>query len=106
MQPDGEWRKKFNEVETGLKRLCEQARSDGSRERLWDVGAMVVRIEMELTEDLRARDGLKAGRRMPRPFHGVLGFLEGFLRGAAGFFQWTAAGLRVRMGRPIGELLP
>lgn len=86
MDTEGEWRKKLNECETSLRRLCGQARAEGSSEKHWDVGA-------------------KAGRRTLRPLRGVLGLVEGCLRDAGGFFQWAAAGLRVRLGRPIGELL-
>lgn len=105
MESDGEWRKRMNECETSLRRLCEQARAEGSVERLWDVGAMATRVGLELMEDLHARDG-GAGRRTPRILRGVLGLLEAFLRDAGGFLQWAAAGLRVRLERAIGELMP
>jgi hypothetical protein len=105
METDGEWRKKLNECETSLRRLCEQARVEDSPERLSAIGAMTVRIELELLEELQLRQGAKAGGRTPRLLRGVLGFLEAFLRDGGGFFQWAAAGLRVRLGRPIGELL-
>jgi hypothetical protein len=86
--------------ETSLRRLCEQARAEGSFERLWDGGAMATQVVMELMEDRHSRDGGKAGRRTPRPLRGVLGFLEAFLCDAGGFFQWAAAGLRIRLRRP------
>jgi len=50
MEPEGEWRRKLDECEASLRRLCGQARAEGSSERLWDVGAMAVRIELELLE--------------------------------------------------------
>jgi hypothetical protein len=68
--------------------------------RLSDVGAMVVRFERELLEAVRAREGAKVARWVRSPLRDVLLHLEGALCETAGFFQWTAAGLRVRLRRP------
>jgi hypothetical protein len=103
MDIEGEWRKKLNECETSLQRLCEQARADDSPGRLSDVGAMVVRFERELLEEVRVREGTKVARWVRSPLRDVLLHLEGALCEMAGFFQWTAAGLRIRLRRPLGR---
>src|SRR3954452_407846 len=92
------WWQTFNDLETSLRRLCDEARNEDCPERLDVIAAMLHEVEGELLEGFQryqwACEDCRPVHPALRPF---LVLIESVFRHSASMWEWQAAGIRTRL---------
>ena len=98
------WWQTFNDLETSLRRLCDEARREDCPERLDVIAAMLHEVEGELLEGFQWYEWAREDRRPVHPaLRPLLGLIESAFRYSASMWEWQAAGIRTRLkGGPRG----
>src|SRR4051812_50102075 len=89
------WWQTFNDLETSLRRLCDEARREDCPERLDVIAAMLHEVEGELLEGFHRYEWACEDRRPVHPaLRPLLELIELAFRYSASMWEWQAAGGR------------
>ena len=101
---DATWWQTFNDLETSLRRLCDEARREDCPERLDVIAAMLHEVEGELLEGFYRYEWAGEDCRPVHPaLRPLLKLIESAFRHGASMWEWQAAGIRTRLkGGPRG----